>query len=287
MTEGRNTTNKSKSILTLGTLASLIIVGGVLYQAQKDLPNDSELLSIPEQAVEVFIAPPIVPEATIPEALNESDRANLESSTPSDPLQSLLPDLDTSDDFVRERILLMSNKPEINIWLSADDLIRRAASYLDGLSRGVILGKIFPLSSPKSSFATHNDGDVIWLNAGNYDRYNTTIAVIASLDMKSVAQMFHFARPLLESAFLEMGYKPRQMDGILLTALDQVLNTPIIAEPIRLTRDSVAYKYADMSLESLTPLQKQLIRTGPENTQRLQQQALALKNALLDPNGTN
>jgi hypothetical protein len=47
----------------------------------------------------------------------------------------------------------------------------------------------------------------------------------------------------------------------------------------------VAYKYADMSLESLTPLQKQLIRTGPENTQRLQQQALLLKNALLNPNG--
>jgi hypothetical protein len=75
------------------------------------------------------------------------------------------------------------------------------------------------------------------------------------------------------------------MDGILLTAIDQVLNTPIIVEPISLTRDSVAYKYADMSLESLTPLQKQLIRTGPENTQRLQQQALLLKNALLNPNG--
>ena len=34
MTE-RDATNKSKFILTLGTLASLIIVGGVLYQAQK------------------------------------------------------------------------------------------------------------------------------------------------------------------------------------------------------------------------------------------------------------
>jgi len=287
MTEGRDATNKSKSILTLGTLASLIIVGGVLYQAQKDLPNDSELLSIPEQAVESFIAPPIVPEATIPEALNEADGANLESSTQSEPIKTRLPELDTSDGFVRERILLMSNKPEMTIWLATDDLIRRTASYLDGLSRGIILGKIFPLSSPKSSFATHNDGDVIWLNAGNYDRYNTTVAVIASLDMKSMAQMFHFARPLLESAFFEMGYKPRQMDGILLTAIDQILNTPIIAEPIRLTRDSVAYKYADMSLESLTPLQKQLIRTGPENTQRLQQQALTLKNALLDPNGTD
>jgi len=28
-----------------------------------------------------------------------------------------------------------------------------------------------------------------------------------------------------------------------------------------------------------------LIRSGPENTQRLQQQAILLKNSLLDPNG--
>ncbi|MBT7752654.1 MAG: DUF3014 domain-containing protein [Porticoccaceae bacterium] len=281
----RDATNKSKSILTLGTLASLIIVGGVLYQAQKDLPNDSELLSIPEQVVDVVIAPAIVPEATIPKVLNQPDGVDVASKTSSEPVKTPLPTLDTSDEFVRERIVLMSNKAEINSWLATDDLIRRTASYLDGLSRGIILGKIFPLSSPQSSFATHNEGDVIWLNAGNYERYNTTVAVLASLNMNSMAQMFHFARPLLESAFREMGYKPRQVDGILLTAIDQVLNTPIIVEPISLTRDSVAYKYADMSLESLTPLQKQLIRTGPENTQRLQQQALLLKNALLNPNG--
>ena len=103
--------------------------------------------------------------------------------------------------------------------------------------------------------------------------------------MKLVAQMFHFSRPLLESAFSELGYQPRQMDGIILTALDQVISTPVIIEPIQLTRDSVIYKFADPGLESLTPLQKQLIRSGPENTQRLQQQAILLKNSLLDPNG--
>jgi hypothetical protein len=45
----------------------------------------------------------------------------------------------------------------------------------------------------------------------------------------------------------------------------------------------VAYQFAEPSLEALLPIQKQLLRTGPENTQRLQQQALALKDALLSP----
>jgi hypothetical protein len=87
----------------------------------------------------------------------------------------------------------------------------------------------------------------------------------------------------LENAFSEMGYNPRQMDGIILQAIDVILATPIVVEPIRLSRDSVVYKFADPALESLLPLQKQLLRTGPENTKRIQQQAEALQEALLNP----
>ena len=280
MTRPKTSANTSNFVLAIGTLASIIIVGGVLYQAQKDDLLDSEILSIPEQQVITLPEAPVVPEATIPssnEIIDEEMEATEEKLT--------LPRLDESDQFVRDRISMMSSKEGLKTWLSTDDLLRRSASYLDGLSRGVILGKIFPLSSPESNFATHCDGDIIWLNAGNYERYNATIQVLSSIDMKLVAQMFHFSRPLLESAFSELGYQPRQMDGIILTALDQVISTPVIIEPIQLTRDSVIYKFADPGLESLTPLQKQLIRSGPENTQRLQQQAILLKNSLLDPNG--
>ena len=279
MTRPKTSANTSNFILVIGTLASIIIIGGVLYQAQKDDLLDSEILSIPEQKIIALPETPVVPEATIPSS-NELIDEEVETTEE----KSALPRLDESDQFVRDRISIMSSKEGLQTWLSTDDLLRRSASYLDGLSRGVILGKIFPLSSPESKFATHRDGDIIWLNAGNYERYNATVQILTSIDMKLVAQMFHFSRPLLESAFSELGYQPRQMDGIILTALDQVIGTPVIVEPIQLTRDSVIYKFADPELESLTPLQKQLIRSGPENTQRLQQQAILLKNSLLDPN---
>ena len=280
MTRPKTSANTSNFILVIGTLASIIIIGGVLYQAQKDDLLDSEILSIPEQKIIALPETPVVPEATIPSS-NELIDEEVETTEE----KSALPRLDESDQFVRDRISIMSSKEGLQTWLSTDDLLRRSASYLDGISRGVILGKIFPLSSPESKFATHRDGDIIWLNAGNYERYNATVQILTSIDMKLVAQMFHFSRPLLESAFSELGYQPRQMDGIILTALDQVIGTPVIVEPIQLTRDSVIYKFADPELESLTPLQKQLIRSGPENTQRLQQQAILLKNSLLDPNG--
>jgi hypothetical protein len=277
MTKQRASNNTSNIILALGTLAAVIIVGGVLYQAQKTDVVDEELLSIPEQLPEAIVEPPAVPEANIPEIQlqPESEQTKVE--------QPKLPGLDGSDNFVRERVTLMSNSNILKKWLLADDLLRRVASYFDGLSRGVILSKIIPLSPAEGEFATHRQDGVILMNAGNYERYNNTVSVLVSLDMRMMAQMFHFSRPLLEKAFSELGYQPRQMDGIILSALDQVLNTPIIVNPIELTRDSVIYKFADSKLEALSPLQKQLIRSGPENTKRLQKQVKILRDALLNP----
>jgi hypothetical protein len=282
MTAPRASNNASKFILVLGTLASIIIVGGILYQAQNASLVDDEILAIPEQASVMEVTEPMVPEASIPDSVSVvTDVDDVIQSKPR------LPSLDDSDPFVRKRVSLMSSKENLQSWLATDDLLRRTASYLDGLARGVILTKIFPLSPAEGKFTTHRDGEVIWLNAGNYERYNSTILILTSIDMKLMAQMFHFSRPLIERAFSELGYQPRQMDGIILTALEQILLAPIIVEPIRLTRESVAYKFADPELESLSPLQKQLVRSGPENTRRIQQQALLLKNALLNPAGEN
>ena len=146
-----------------------------------------------------------------------------------------------------------------------------------------MLSKVFPLTPPEGTFATHKSDGSIWLNAGNYERYNGTINAIANTDMASIAKMFHFSRPLLEAAFSEMGYNPRQMDGIVLQAIDVILAAPIIVEPIKLTRESVVYKFADPALEALPPLQKQLLRIGPNHTKHLQKQAYALQQALLNP----
>ena len=280
-----NKTGTSKFILALGTVAAVAVLGGALYQAQKlsEEEERSMMAVIPEQVItEAVIETPEVPEANIPEPETEITTQPEADTTPALKAPKL-PSLDDSDDFVRDRLLLIEQKADLKQWLNTDDLLRRTASYLDGLSRGVVLGKIFPLTAPEGNFTTHREGEIIWLNAGNYERYNGTVGVLTSIDMQPMAQMFHFIRPLLEGAFSEMGYRPRQMDGIILQALDNIIETPIIVEPIKLTRDSVAYKFADPTLEALPPLQKQLLRTGPENTQRLQQQALALKDALLNP----
>ena len=275
-------TNPSTIILVLGAIAALLIAGGLIYRLQiiKEVDIEAEMLPEPVQE-EVVIEKPVIPEAEIPiTPIVEVSEEHLEIEPAPKPV---LPNLNESDSFLRGRIEDISSNRDLVRWLAVDDLLRRAASYLDGLSRGVVLSKIFPLTQPTGKFTTHMDGETIWLNAGNYERYDVTIEALASVDMAALAELFHIARPLIERAFSEMGYNIRQMEGILLQAIDRVLSTPIIIEPIELTRESVLYQFADPELEKLLPLQKQVLRTGPENTQKLQQQALALKNALLSP----
>ena len=280
MPNPRNKAGTSKFILALGTLAAFAVIGGVIYQSQVATDYGPEYISLPQP-----VAEPVNLVAPVPEAFIAPPADTILTPDPSAPVTAVtkLPSIDNSDEFIRDRMLVMKHAAEFEQWLSSDDLVRRSASYVDGLARGLTLHKVLPLTAPEGSFATHTEGGIIWLNAGNYERYDTAVEVIASLNMQSLAQMFHFTRPLLESAFAEMGYQPRQMDGIILQALDNILATPIIVEPIQLKRESVAYKFTDPNLEGLLPLQKQLLRAGPANTQRIQEQTLALQEALLRP----
>ena len=269
---------KSNKSVIITLLSMTLIVLGLITYLKIFKVEEYSTTEIPSQEIST-IEDVVIPEASIPKSLpaenSEPDISNKVFS---------LPPLDDSDEFLRKRISLLSKNQDLSVWITADDLLRRIVSYTDGLSRGVALDKIFPLSPPDGKFTTHMDGENIWLNAGNYERYDRTISAIVSLNPKMLAKIFHFSRPLLETAFAELGYNIRQMDGIILTALDQIIATPVIYEPIMLTRESVTYKFADSNLERLKPIQKQLIRSGPTNTERIKNQAAAIKKYLLNPN---
>ena len=257
-------------------LGAVIILGGagaLFYFNQQSTQLDIGQIPPVEPDSEQSVVE-VIPEADIPSP-------QLQSETP--PETPPLPKLDDSDALVRESAKEISQQVNFTHWLTTNDLLRRSAAYIDGVSRGTLLSSVFALSAPQGKFTTHQSGEDIWLNAGNYERYDSTVRVITSANMTAVAKLFHTLRPLLTQAFAELGYSPRQMDGLVLQALDNIITTPVVIEPIRLTHESVVYKYADPDLEALSSLQKQLLRTGPENTQRIQHQAKLLRQALLNP----
>jgi hypothetical protein len=59
-----------------------------------------------------------------------------------------------------------------------------------------------------------------------------------------------------------------------------LLEVPVIAGEVRLTQPVVMYEFEDEALERLSPAQKQVIRMGPINTQRLQRKLSEISRAL-------
>jgi hypothetical protein len=67
------------------------------------------------------------------------------------------------------------------------------------------------------------------------------------------------------------------------TIIDLLLSTPEPAEPIRLVRPLVLYKFADPELEALSGGQKLLIRMGDDNAAKIRQMLQAFRQLIVQP----
>ena len=166
---------------------------------------------------------------------------------------------------------LMSNEHPINV----------SAAFIDGLGRGVILKKLLPGDPPKQAFSVVEEDEVIYISPSSYQRYDSYTDTLTALDSRRLVSTFHALRPMYEQAFQYLGLDPGDFDNTIIRALDQVLATPEIIEPIALQPKSVVYVFADPALENLPTVQKQLLRMGPDNISRIKQQARALREGLL------
>ena len=163
--------------------------------------------------------------------------------------------------------------------------IATTAALIDGASRGLLLRKMLPLSPPSAAFSVSGDGDLLYMAPDSYERYNSFAKTVASLNSNDLANGFHQLRQLYEAAYDELGLDAAEFDNAVIRTLDTVLATPQIKEPIAVKRKSVVYVYVDPALESLPPLQKQLLRMGPDNILLIKQFARAMRNRLLEPRG--
>ena len=269
-------TNSSSKWITLAI--GLCILAGLGYfllmpaLVEKPLEIQPETLAIEEP----MQATPISPAAT--ETLEAIDipQQQAPAETP-----IVLPTLDDSDTEAKSKLATLTPEGTMGEWLHTDHLSRRSIALADGLSRGVLLQKMIKAPSPKGKFIAIKEGGNIWVDPANSQRYNYLTDRINAIDSNKLVELFHLFRPLLEQAYEELGYRAEDLDDAIVAALDQILATPIPTTPVALTRESVQYKYADPKLEALPPIQKQLLRMGPDHTKNIQAKARGLREALL------
>ena len=266
MSSNKLSENKPIVITFVVVVAAIFGMIAYFYLSSEPEPVVTERISIPVQEpmlqpkveepppVEIQPAPIVLPSEPEPEA----------------PI-FVLPLLDDSDQLLRDGVVSLTRHEGINVWLSPNELIRKFVAFVDNVAQGQVAKEPIRALTPQGPFLANKITDTAYeLDPASYDRYNLFTEIAVSVDARRAAEFYHLLQPLVQGAYDELGYGKKSFDVVLFQAIGRLLETPVINEPIQLTRPVVMYKFQDEKLESLSSAQKQMIRMGPRNTRLLQ-----------------
>ena len=225
------------------------------------LPTPEEPRQPPMPVPEVSDAAPAAVDApAVDDAPDRPSEAQVAEPAP-------LPPLDESDAFVRAQ----TNGICLPLaWTVAESLVRRAAILIENAGRGELPPKRGGLLPPSSAFPVRREGDRLFMDESGYRRFDVYMDELEAIDPERLADCILLLGPLLDQALSELGYSDGPQAGVA-AAIERILAVP---EPIgdlriELVQPKVLFQYSDPRLESLSGLQKQVLRMGPENTRRL------------------
>ena len=192
----------------------------------------------------------------------------------------VLPALSESDVFAREALGKLSQHPGLASFLLSDELVRKIVAAVDNIAEGENPARHFPYLAPEEKFDVVQRSPQVFLDPRGYHRYNVLASAFASMDTEGLATVYRNAKPLMDEAYAELGYQDQQFEDALQKAISILVQTPVVEDRITLRADSVNYTFVESRLEVLSPAQKQLLRTGPENTKKVQSKLRELADAL-------
>ena len=188
-----------------------------------------------------------------------------------------LPSLRESDGFVRDEI---SDWGLPRLWIDNDSLIARYAALIASVSRGELPRRQLGFLIPKGQFKVLRAGKITFASPENYRRFDGFVDLIEQIPVGQLARLLREIDPLVRISLRQLGLS-ESPESILLGAFDRVLAAPRAPSRIELVRSTVLFEFADPTLELLPEFEKQLIRMGPRNLERLQNYIRKLKSIYL------
>jgi len=189
-----------------------------------------------------------------------------EPEEPSEPL----PSLNDSDTFVMSRLASMEMGASLLRMLTPNDLVRKFVVFVTNVADGELPTLEYPVRGVAGEFAVRElDTNLYEMAPATHRRYTPMIDTLTALDARQAVSIYRALRPLFQEAYAELGYQG-SFDAVLLRAIDQIVNVDLEQGPFQLIKPSVMYLYAESRIEDMSPVYKQLLRLGPENTAKLQ-----------------
>jgi len=280
----------AKSLLVVAGIAIATLIYLVYLGATYEPPETTTtvILAPPEppsaepepvRPVQRPAAPPSAPTQTparepepSPEPAATPEPLAVEPATPEVvPEQPLvLPSLNNSDGFIVERLSQLNNGVALLRHLSDEQLVRRFVVLVDNVARGSLPQANLPYRDVSGDFPVRSvDDDLFELDEAGFRRFDQVVGALEAVEVEQAVALYRIVEPLFQQAYAELGYGEERFDTALRRAIRSVLDTEEIDGPLQLVKPSVMYLYADTSIEAMSDIQKQLIRIGPENREKL------------------
>lgn len=240
-------------------LLAVALAGGLSFywwQTSRP-PGDIEPDVRTDPAPDVEEAPPAAPEHPLETTGEEAAE---------EPGLRPLPPLEESDDYFSMELSDLFG-PALSERLVEQRLVERVVATIDNLPREQIADRIRPMSGVGGQLKVNEgegEGQYV-LAPENYERYDALIGVAANADMNEVENLYRRFYPLLQKAYVELGYPDGYFNDRIIEVIDHLLATPEPEGELRLVRPHVLYEFADPELEELSPGQKFLLRIGEDH----------------------
>lgn len=228
--------------------------------------------------------PPEPPPSPIMTAIEEpAPEPSEPPPPPPEPVEDPLPRLEESDDAVRDAVGDIPLGTAGQQYLMPGNIIERSASLIYLMAQGDVPYKLLPVSRPKAAFPIRDDGTQVVTDPAGFERYDALTQWLQSLDLESLLSSLEWFIPLFKEAWSYYGEDPAAFDMAVVITLDLVIATPEIdLSEARLTRKEAVWIFEDPAIEGLAPIQKQVLRMGPENAKILKAKAAEARGLWLD-----
>ena len=182
-----------------------------------------------------------------------------------------LPPLDQSDAVVRGLVKELSSNPAVAAWLMTDHLIRNFTAVVSNIAAGQPAAGQITVLRPRARFQVEERREDTFIDARSYARYLPLATAATSVDPQDAAKLYSTLKPRIEEAYRDLGNPDSTFDSTLERAIVVLLKTPVPQGRVPIQPNgAVTYRFADPALEKLTPVQKLLIRFGPDNQRTVQ-----------------
>lgn len=223
------------------------------------------------------ISPPAQPAVTAVDPAEEPEpvvevpvQPVVEPEPPEEEPEVVLPSLNDSDGFVRERLRALRNGAAMLRLVADDQLIRKFVVFVENVGRHEFPQTDLPFRPVGIEMPVRElDQNLFLMEEDAYPRFDGFIDAMVAVDTEQAYALYRLLRPLFQQAYAEIGYRGRDFDDALRLAINNVLQATDVEGPFQLVKPSVMYLFADSELENADAAHKQLIRIGPGNSTRL------------------